>query len=142
MVLWESGKEQYIGSPSHASLGNAAPTDYSSHILQPKLGLRAVQHTARGTGLLRPLPKAARNMVCNLRRLGGPPMGSAQVHANVAHIMTAAGYQKFTAFCHTVCEDEPRVAFSHINQTDCGQTEPECHDEQIFQDSASPDTAQ
>jgi Reverse transcriptase (RNA-dependent DNA polymerase)/GAG-pre-integrase domain len=61
---------------------------------------------------------------------------------NVALIRTAAGYQKFAAFCHTVCEDEPLVAFSHTNQTDFGQNEPEYHDEQIFQDTVSPDSAQ
>jgi hypothetical protein len=36
---------------------------------------------------------------------------------NVALIRSAAGYQKFTAFCNTVCEGEPLVAFTHTNQT-------------------------
>jgi hypothetical protein len=37
-----------------------------------------------GTGLPRSPPKAARNMVCNLRRLGGPPMGPAQIQLHSA----------------------------------------------------------
>jgi hypothetical protein len=60
---------------------------------------------------------------------------------NVALIRSAAGYQKFTAFCNTVCEDEPLVAFTHTNQTDGGQTEPEYPDDQFCQDTESPDSA-
>jgi Reverse transcriptase (RNA-dependent DNA polymerase) len=60
---------------------------------------------------------------------------------NVALMRSASGYQKFAAFCHAVGEDEPLVAYTHTNQTDVGQTEPEYHDDQFCQDTAPPDSA-
>jgi GAG-pre-integrase domain len=61
---------------------------------------------------------------------------------NVALMRSATGYQKFTAFCNTICEDEPLVAFTLTNQTDIDQTGPEYHEDQFCQDTASPDSAQ
>jgi GAG-pre-integrase domain len=60
---------------------------------------------------------------------------------NVALMRSASGYQKFNAFCHAVGKDDPLVAYTHTNQTDVGQTEPEYRDDQFCQDTASPDSA-
>jgi Reverse transcriptase (RNA-dependent DNA polymerase)/GAG-pre-integrase domain len=60
---------------------------------------------------------------------------------NVALMRSATGYQKFTAFCNTVCEDELLVAYTLTNQTDCCQTETGYSDEQSSKDTGSPDSA-
>jgi GAG-pre-integrase domain len=60
---------------------------------------------------------------------------------NVALMRSATGYQKFTAFCNVLGEDEPLVALTHTNQTDCSQTEPGYSDDQFCQDTESPDSA-
>jgi GAG-pre-integrase domain len=60
---------------------------------------------------------------------------------NVALMRSATGYQKFTAFCNIMCKDEPLVAYTLTNQTDCGQTEPGYNDEQSTEDTGSPDSA-
>jgi Reverse transcriptase (RNA-dependent DNA polymerase)/GAG-pre-integrase domain len=60
---------------------------------------------------------------------------------NVALMRSATGYQKFAAFCNTVCEDEPLVACLHTNQTDPSQTEAETCDDQSHPNDESPDSA-